>query len=473
MNRLSLLCCTLLLSSSIQASLSNLSLEYLDKGSDNESLKLDLEVDTLERDMTSESKAWQLSASGQKVNSQLERSSSLLISNATLQPNDTEATSYNLTFSKEFFSGTKLSLSNSLVDYVNNANTTQNNKGFTQTLSLEQDLWNNFLGRRDFLDLDISEKTLDYKKQSTEFQVEANLYTFVADYLKAKLDKANTQLKKEALDRAKKRLSLIKRRVRDGLSEKVDLYSAQTQELASRESYMSEMISLQSSLESLSKKIHRKVSVSNILDYKLKESSEVQQVEGTIEDNKNYLQTQKQIEYLVDSSKKADMGVYPSLVFAASYATNNYERDSSPISDGVIGSDNNEVSVGLTLTWNIGSNAERLSKQAASIELNKVKMQSRKVLLSLKEQESSLVKRQSEVETLLNSASERLELANKTLKEYNRLYSRGRATLDQVIRAEEELISTQQSYINYLYLKDSNFSTLAYYRGKLREAVLK
>ncbi|WP_417335278.1 TolC family protein [Halobacteriovorax marinus] len=473
MNRFSFLSLILFLSFNAQGSLSELSMEYLKKGSDNESLKMNLDINSLERDIVYESKAWQLSVSGQKVNSQLERSSSLLISNATLQPNDTETTSYNLTFAKEFFTGTKLSLSNTLVDYVNNANIAQNNKGFTQTLSLEQDLWSNFLGRKDSLDLEVSEKTFDYKKQSVDFQVESNLYTFVSDYLKAKLDKANTQLKQEALDRAKKRLSLIKRRVRDGLSEKVDLYSAETQELASRESYMSEMISLQSSLESLSKKVHRRILSAQILDYKLKEGSEVLSVEGTIEENKNYLQTQKQIQYLMESSKKADLGVYPSLVFAASYATNNYERDDSPISDGMIGSDNNEVSLGLTLTWDIGSSAQNLSKQAASIELNKVKMESRKVLLSLKEQETSLLKRQNEVETLLNSASKRLELAEKTLKEYNRLYSRGRATLDQVIRAEEELISTQQSYINYLYLKDSNYSTLAFYRGKLREAILK
>ncbi len=463
----------LFLSLSVNASLSSLSLEYLKNGADNDSQRMNLEVKSLEKEVVFESKAWQLSASGENTKSKLERSSSLLISSATLLPNDTETTSYNLSLSKEFFTGTKISLSNTLVDYVNNANNTNNNKGFTQTLSLEQDLWNNFLGRRDALSLGVAEKTFEYQKQSSSYITESNLYTFATEYLKSKLDKANVELKTAAVTRAKKRLALIKRRVRDGLSEKVDLYSAETQSLASEESLKSEIISLQSSLENLSKKVHREVTAANILNYELKAESEVVKVSGEIEENKNFLQTKKQIDYLIDSAKRAESTVYPSLVFGTSYTTNNYETTDSPISKGMIGSENNELTVGLTLTWNIGSSAESLTKQAAAIELNKVKMESRKVLLSLKEQESSLIKRQREVDILISSASKRLELSNKTLKEYNRLYSRGRATLDQVIRAEEELITTQQSYVNYLYLKDSNYSTLAFLRGKLQEAVIK
>ncbi|WP_372653427.1 TolC family protein [Halobacteriovorax sp.] len=464
---------TATISTTANAALSSLSVEFLKNGSLNETQRMNLEINSLEKEATFYSKSWTLSASGESTSSKLARSSSLLISNATLLPNDTDTTSYNLTISKEFFTGTEISLSNTLVDYTNNVNVSQNNKGFTQTISLEQDLWNNFLGRRDSLGLDIAEKTYEYQKKASDYTVETNLYTFVSEYLKAKLDKANVELKKAALQRTNKRLELIKRRVRDGLSEKVDLYSAQTLELASKESYMSEMISLQSSLESLSKKVHREINVENILNYSLSAESEVEKVEGKIEDNKNFLKTKKQIDYLIDSSKKADHAVYPSLVFGTSYSTNNYESSSSPISDGVIGSDNNELTVGLTLTWNIGSKVEDLTKKASSIELNKVKMESRKILLTLKEQESSLLQRQKEVDVLLVSATKRLELANKTLKEYNRLYSRGRATLDQVIRAEEDLISTQESYVNYLYLKDSNFSTLAYLRGKLQEAVIK
>lgn len=462
-----------LLSPSALASLSSLSSEYLESGSDNESKKIELEINSLKRDSVFKSKAWQLSLSGENTKSKLERSSSLLISSATLLPNDTATTSYALTLSKDFFTGTKLSLTNSLVDYTNNANSTQSNKGFSQTISLEQELWNNFLGRRDSLSLDIAEKTYEFQKSSADYVVEANLFSFIADYLKAKLDKSNLALKKEALERAKKRLSLIKRRVRDGLSEKVDLYSAQTQELASRETYMSEVISLESSLESLSKKIHRKVLISQVKEYKLDDDGEVRRVDGEIEDNKNYIQTKKQIDYLVDNSKRSDHSVYPSLVFGGSYSTNNYERSENPISDGVIGSENNELTVGLTLTWNIGSSTEKIDKSIAALELNKARMESRKILLSLKEQESSLIKRQNEVSVLIKSASKRLELAQKTLKEYNLLYSRGRATLDQVIRAEEDLINTQLSYINYLYLQDSNLSTLAYYRGKLEESISK
>jgi len=63
------------------------------------------------------------------------------------------------------------------------------------------------------------------------------------------------------------------------------------------------------------------------------------------------------------------------------------------------------------------------------------------------------------LKTNLVSINKRLELASMALDEYTKLYARGKADLDQVIRAEEDLINTQKSKIQYLsQINNLNFS---------------
>jgi outer membrane protein TolC len=58
------------------------------------------------------------------------------------------------------------------------------------------------------------------------------------------------------------------------------------------------------------------------------------------------------------------------------------------------------------------------------------------------------------------------------LKEYNRLYNRGRADLDQVIRAEETLINSEISLIRQQAEFEQRFGELSYLNGTLISTVL-
>ena len=455
-----------MLSTTSSASLSKLSNEYVNAGSDNESTRMDLEINEVSRDLVNESRPWTLSADSSYKSSTLE-------SSATLLPSDSKSNDYEIGIAKDFFTGTNLSFTNTLSDYTNNISTTSNNTGFTQSLSISQDLWKNFLGRNDKLDLTIAEETYNFQKQNTSAVIETNLFTFVSNYLEVKVNLALVELQKLTVDRAKKRLNLIQRRVRDGLSEKVDLFSAQTRNLGAKENLRSNKINLEASLEELSKKLHRHVGANEVEAYKIQIQSELSKVEGQIEDNQNLQASLKQISYLQSTLDQKENTLYPSLKLAGSYTTNNYESNGSPIANGVLGSENNQLAVGLNLTWNIGSIPEKLNKEASSISLNKAKMVNRKRLLSLKQQETFLKRRVVEVEALLVTALKRLKIAEKTLKEYNRLYTRGRANLDQVIRAEEDLIVTQESYVRYLLRRDSYYASQAYLYGNLKKAIFK
>ncbi|WP_127718435.1 TolC family protein [Halobacteriovorax sp. HLS] len=449
-----------------QASLSKLSNEYISSGSDNESARMDLEINQVSKELVFESKPWVLSATSSHVNSNLN-------SSLTQLPSDSSSQLYELGVSKQFFSGTSVVFSNALSDYENNLSSTSNNTGFTQSLTLSQDLWKNFLGRNDKLDREIADKTYVYQERANEALLASNLYTFVTEYLEVKVNKALLSLQEMTVDRAQKRLDLIKRRVRDGLSEKVDLFSAQTRDLAAKENLRSLNINLESSLESLSKRLHRKVSKEEVEAYKIQVESELSKVEGVIEDNQSLKSTFEQINYLESTFLQKKNSVYPNLNLTGKYAANNYQSSGNPISNGTLGNEDDELTIGLTLSWNMGSITERLARESSSISLNKAKMINRKQLLTLKQQESFLLKRVVEVESLLETALKRLKISEKTLEEYNRLYSRGRANLDQVIRAEEDLIDTQVSYVRYLIRRDTYYASQAFLYGKLNKAIFK
>ena len=447
------------------ASLSRLSNEYINSGSDNESKRMDLQVNELNKDLVYESKPWVLSAESSMVSSTLVTSTAL--------PSDYDSSSYEIGISKDLFSGTSLSFNNSLSDYENNLNATSSNTGFTQSLTLSQDLWKNFLGRNDKLDREIADKTYAFQKKATDAAITGNLFTFVNEYLQVKVSKAIVELQRLTVKRAKERLDLIQRRVRDGLSEKVDLYSAQTRNYAAKENLRTEQINLESNLESLSKKLHRRVLENEVEAYKIQGESELSKVEGSIEENQDLQTSLEQIKYLNSTFNQKENTVYPSLSLAGSYSSNSYQSNGSPISNGALGTDDSELAVGLTLSWNVGSVTEKIAKESSSIELNKAKMINRKQLLTLKQQETFLSRRIVEVENLLETALKRLKIAKKTLKEYNRLYTRGRANLDQVIRSEEDLITTQVSYVRYLVRRDNYYSSQAFLYGKLNKAIFK
>lgn len=427
---------------------------------------MDLQVYELSKDLVYESKPWVLSAESSVVSSKLN-------SSVTALPSDSDSSAYEIGIAKDFFSGTSLSFNNSLSDYENNLSSVSSNTGFTQSLTLSQDLWKNFLGRNDRLDREIADETYSFREKATDAEISGNLFTFVNDYLQVKVGKAIVELQKLTVERAKKRLDLINRRVKDGLSEKVDLYSAQTRNFAAKENLRTEKINLESSLESLSKKLHRRVLDNEVEAYKIQIESELTKVEGSIEENQDLQTSLEQIKYLSSTFNQKENSIYPTLSLAGSYSTNNYQSNGSPISNGTFGNDDSEVAVGLTLSWNMGSVSEKISRESSSIELNKAKMVNRKQLLTLKQQETFLSRRIVEVESLLETALKRLKIANKTLKEYNRLYSRGRANLDQVIRSEEDLITTQVSYVRYLVRRDKYYASQALLYGKLNKAIFK
>src|SRR5690606_38195973 len=95
-----------------------------------------------------------------------------------------------------------------------------------------------------------------------------------------------------------------------------------------------------------------------------------------------------------------------------------------------------------------------------------------KIEKNLNQTEVSLRKKKSIVESNIDSSRQRKEIATQVLREYNRLYKLGRADLDQLIRAEENLILREISYISYLADREIIVSELASLYGILEKYLI-
>jgi outer membrane protein len=76
------------------------------------------------------------------------------------------------------------------------------------------------------------------------------------------------------------------------------------------------------------------------------------------------------------------------------------------------------------------------------------------------------------LDTNILSAKRRLSLSKLALREYNKLYSKGRADLDQLIAAEETLINTEVNFIQYLAQRERLIHGLAFLYGNLKSFML-
>jgi outer membrane protein TolC len=240
---------------------------------------------------------------------------------------------------------------------------------------------------------------------------------------------------------------LVSKRVKDGLREQVDLMQAQMTEISAKEAVKSAQNEFTTVLEEIAVILHRPVLENDIKTFSKESFSPVA---GSLDQNLVFasMKAKEQLQEL--SLKNAENSIMPTVTLEASYETNNYDLSSGEaISGGRLGEDNDVWKLGLNATWAIGLESERSEKEIQSIERQKAIYQLGKVSRNNLQLEKSFKSKLAVLEQNLKSAAKRNELAHKVLKEYNRLYSRGRASLDQVINAEEELIRTQSDYARY------------------------
>lgn len=344
---------------------------------------------------------------------------------------------------------------------------------FNQSIGYSQSLGKNLFGREEFAELRASENLYEFNKARLDFDSEVELRKFYKNYILVQLNKSLDKLYAQAYIRAIKRKEYIKKRVKDGIREKVDLYQAKYNEISQREILYTNKKRTQNSLEGISNLLHREVSLKEVLPISLYKVDRNLFKRSGWKNNKSLKTLDKKADYLKENLKKNEYGVFPEITLSGQYKSNKYDEDSGTArSNGSLGNAADELIVGLNLTWTIGQKLQELEASKSRVDLYVAGIERQKIEKNLNNTESSLRKKKSIVEKNINSATQRKHFATKVLKEYYRLYKLGRADLDQVIRAEEDLIATEISYVNYLANREDLIAELASLYGVLEKYLI-
>jgi len=339
---------------------------------------------------------------------------------------------------------------------------------FAQTLSYSQDIGKNILGRDYKEQILAANLKLSRAKIQSNQQVEDLIFSLYQVYIKARLSRTLLDLQEEALTRATKRKQLIARRVRDGLSNKAELYQVQIAEISQEEQLRIEDGQLKSQLFELKRLLRDRVETETIGNLNLGDIDVPKKTDDFIYKNRDMATIEKDIELSHSTLRRLRFSSWPEMSLALKYKTNDYDKDSNEaISNGNFGGDKFEKTIAFNLTWPLGNEENKIQKGLSTISLaSQIKKRDdlqNRILTTEKELQTQV----GILSRNINSSRQRIGLAQVALREYNKLYELGRATLDQVIRAEEDLIQTQRKLSDYLSQKRILVASLAKLYGEL------
>ncbi|MCO4792556.1 MAG: TolC family protein [Bacteriovoracaceae bacterium] len=462
---------SIVISLGVEAStLHKISSEFLGVNQAIDLKKIDTEQSKIDLELIDAYRYWSLFYEGSIDDSGLE-SSSTLTSNPIKSNNHTLGVTKNFDWGGNFsFSNTMRSLSGSNFFGTLNGKT----YGFSQTVSYSQDLGKNFLGRNDRSEIHEAELYYGLKKVLLSTEKEKGLLQLTSSWVDVKLSLALLKLQEEALIRAKRRESLVTRRVKDGLKERVDLYQAKGSRELQKEELRNAEISLKKSLESLGKNLHRKVQSNEFKAFGLNSVSKENLPSGNIEGNKEIKSLETKLQILESEYSRKDNSLTPSVSLTGSYTSNDFDSTrSKSISSGSLGSDTKETSIGVSLTWPLWSRPAKLERSKTLIEKKLTTQRKTKISTNVEITERFFKDQIELLNKNVISGKIRRDLASRALAEYNKLYNKGRADLDQVIRAEEELIRTEKQFVRSVSNRKKVIFSLAYLYGTLGEYCLK
>jgi len=459
-------CVLFLCSFATHASLRELAKEFLQRNSVVAEAKSKIVLAQLDIESWSSSKSASLKWDSNYDNNKLESYSAFaaqFAGGAFRLPIATQT--HAMTLAKDFSWGGNLSFENSFNKIQARGTTVF---GFTQGLTFSQNIGRDFFGQNYKLQGKALESALKASVSQSQGEIDQSLLTLIQKYYSASLYKSTVKLQKEARKRAERRLALIKRRVRDGLREKVDLIQARISLLKAEESVKSAQQNLISNLESLATSVHREVDESDIVGFTESHFKIHPIMKGEVKENQDLQAIKYQVEALEQTLRSKDNDLMPEINFKAGVKNNNYDpKLVKGISGGAFGNSNSDVSVGVNVVWPFGSKPQKVEETKARVKFETARLKKDRLEVNIHQIEKSIKDQIKVLEENLKSSKSRLKLAQSALKEYSFLYERGRADLDQLIASEETLIQTQISHVQYLSQREQLTYQLSYVYGQL------
>ena len=449
--------------------LSPLLQELLGKNQKINQAKTDVELQTFNTSLVEGKYDFNLEFQSSYDKNQLDSPTAVNFTAGTIKQNQ-------VSLSKQFMSGTRFSLA--LVQEENEQDPTRfaifggtrNIYQAYRTLTISQDLWNNFLGRNDGLYLEQAQLSEELANLSLSIQEEETVYNFLNTYAYAIQARENVLIAERALNRAIERKRLLAGMLKEGIARDVDFTQAEVSVLSSRQNLENSRSGLQAQLMALGGFLHRPIEESEIeekefprLKFNLKHQAEIQS---------SVLKVLKKRQEIAQKGLMAKSNeVKPKLNLSLQYKTNDYDARKSESMNGFISSAHNEKIIALNLAIPLGNTSAKANHDSERVRLMQLESDYQATRENLKIDIAQLQKQLASADVNLNLAQESIKLNKKAVAQFNRLFKTGRTGLEQVIRAEEDFLNTEKSYNEYLRSRFELQTRLLLLTGELQNGL--
>ena len=348
---------------------------------------------------------------------------------------------------------------------------------WTQTVDddIKYEVQNNITYQYDFLDkssdkdYEIAQINNEKGKAQAKLNVEKGYFDFFTIYLQAKFQVFAVELNKEFVKRAQKRVRQVNKRVKDGLSRRVELDQAKSSVLNQKESLESARSSLKQNLALLENIIGKKIEESyfSTITWERKEFSFWKSL---VKEDKHY-----SLEVLEESLKASEKLLEKinhesgyKLLLSANYATNDIDPKSSEAMSNSLNGEHYSRNISLNFVIPLGGDKRRSLKHKYAYQKKKNELDILTKKDELKAKKDALLQQVSFLEKATSFSKEKVNLANRILKEQNRLYLRGQASFEEVIRAEENYINAELSEKRLLAEYETLVANFAFFNNSIK-----
>jgi hypothetical protein len=314
----------------------------------------------------------------------------------------------------------------------------------------------------------IVQNNIVQKSQNSAAQDKEHLDFFKA-YLNAKLSVFTHELAQEMKKRANTRLAKINRRVKDGLSRKVESYQAQSSLLKQNQEVYKAKASLKESVAIVELVLRKSIPQEyfKVLKWDYHPFKYWSEFIGS---SVNYeLKTLEERIRLMDiESEKLAKERGHSLILKASYVSNAFnENISDSFSEATSSPENDSKIIGLEYTIPFGSSYSTSKLAKMKIDKKRAQYQMLDLKDKIKMNIDVLEHNIDKFENAYELAKKQVSLTKKIMDEQNKLYLRGLATFDDVIRAEESYINATLDEKRILHSYENLIVDFAYYNGSV------
>ena len=326
-----------------------------------------------------------------------------------------------------------------------------------------------FLNDMDRLDWDL----LQIQNQLNQVTFEKNLqqihFDFFTTYLSAKARILLDRLYKDAQEEAKRRVTMVKRRVRDGLSRKFELKQAELALLTQEETTIKNMGQLRESVRAIENIIGVIIEPSHykLVNWSIKPVNKYKYLFYDVK----YLdleQLSKSNELSQVSLSQFEETINHSLNLSLKYTSNAFDSDQGQaMTDAEVGNVNDETIVALTYSIPLGR--DRLNSQRAKLLRQKTRneLKSKNLASELKTKSEVLQENIKRYSKALDIVERKIDAAKVSLNEHKKLYPRGQVSFEELLSAEQSLINAKISRTNMLLLYEQSVAQLAFLTGNM------